>query len=136
MRWFQERSTLSKQFGTFVHAGGSLLRVKHRLRRIAPYTLALATPDDDDCHLVDLFRTTPIGGRTPVILWTGNNLSHDGAKRLQGPIQRAVLKGSNGDAPTPEALRNLLGRDSHGDRTPTSNSRIWRALGLRARGAA
>jgi CheY-like chemotaxis protein len=90
-------------YATIEAAGGEeALRLAER-EALAAVILDLFMPGMDGFGFLERFRATPAGTGTPVIVWTGRDLTTDDHARLAASAQAVVFKG--GTARLIEELR-------------------------------
>ena len=74
----------------------------------AALVLDLKMPGMDGFDFLARYRATPDGRRTPVIVWTAKDLTHEDRVRLDGAVARVVAKRHGGNGPLLEALDTVI----------------------------
>jgi CheY-like chemotaxis protein len=84
---------------------GLAAATKERLRAVV---LDLRMPGMNGLEFLDRFRRTDNGSRTPVIVWTGADLTAQDRSRLKAAAQAVVVKGRDGVKPLLKELQACL----------------------------
>jgi len=84
---------------------GLAAAAKERLRAVV---LDLRMPGMNGLEFLDRFRRTDNGSRTPVIVWTGADLTAQDKSRLKKAAQAVVVKGRDGVKPLLKELQACL----------------------------
>ncbi|HEX9244874.1 MAG TPA: PAS domain S-box protein, partial [bacterium] len=84
---------------------GLAAAAKERLRAVV---LDLRMPGMNGLEFLDRFRRTDNGSRTPVIVWTGADLTAQDKSRLKAAAQAIVVKGRDGVKPLLKELQACL----------------------------